>query len=464
MIELRKLLDRYPTYELNSLWLKNLFLVVLEQLGDSLEEIRGSAYGGNMLLGGSPTYKVKSIRSKKKYLNINFIDILSIIPNPINRITFSRNTRYLSRTSKEIYSLIRKRKNVNVEWIDDKIESWVANSDSIDDEEIEFLVQFSTLTTKKRIDQILLSLTHSDHLSKNDSGYQMVEQLGSIYLRYLVDIHKKNLMNYEFNRSCLAERRIFLAHYQTITYSQTSCGANSFHLPSHGKPFSLRLSLSPSRGILVIGSIGTGRSYLVKYLATNSYVPFITPKGYLIDDIDGSDNIEIDASDDIDDDLDTELLTMTNALTMYMTPKKDRFDITLQFELAKAMSPCIIWIPNIHDLYKYLCYCFDSYSPKVDPALIAPNKLNTCIKIRRLVIPQQRKHFFTLSYTRGFHLENKMFHTNGFGAIIMGSNARDLVALTTEALSISITQKKSILDTNQFTYDFLFHLCHGGYV
>ncbi|KAJ9553753.1 hypothetical protein OSB04_017798 [Centaurea solstitialis] len=30
----------------------------------------------------------------------------------------------------------------------------------------------------------------------------------------------------------------------------------------------------------------------------------------------------------------------------------------------------------------------------------------------------------------------------------MGSNARDLVALTNEALSISITQKKSIIDTN----------------
>ena len=70
-------------------------------------------------------------------------------------------------------------------------------------------------------------------------------------------------MNYEFNRSSLAERRIFLAHYQTITYSQTSCGANRFHLPSHGKPFSFRLALS---GILVIGSIGTGRSYLEPYL------------------------------------------------------------------------------------------------------------------------------------------------------------------------------------------------------
>nr|YP_010132207.1 hypothetical protein Ycf2 [Stemona tuberosa]YP_010132225.1 hypothetical protein Ycf2 [Stemona tuberosa]QQD89941.1 hypothetical protein Ycf2 [Stemona tuberosa]QQD89959.1 hypothetical protein Ycf2 [Stemona tuberosa]UYC32674.1 hypothetical protein Ycf2 [Stemona tuberosa]UYC32692.1 hypothetical protein Ycf2 [Stemona tuberosa] len=492
MIELRKLLDRYPTSELNSFWLKSLFLVALEQLGDSLEEIRGSASGGKMLLGGGPAYGVKSIRSKKKYLNINLIDLISIIPNPINRITFSRNTRHLSRTSKEIYSLIRKRKNVNGDWIDDKIESWVANSDSIDDEEREFLIQFSTLTTEKRIDQILLSLTHSDPLSKNDSGYQMIEQPGSIYLRYLVDIHKKYLMNYEFNRSCLAERRIFLAHYQTITYSQTSCGANSFHFPSHGKPFSLRLALSPSRGILVIGSIGTGRSYLVKYLVTNSYVPFITvfpnkflddkPKGYLIDDIDidDSDDIDIDDSDDIhiddsdDDDLDMELLTMTNVLTMYMTPKIDRFDITLQFELAKAMSPCIIWIPNIHDLYvnesnylslgllenylsrdcercstrKILVIASTHIPQKVDPALIAPNKLNTCIKIRRLLIPQQRKYFFILSYTRGFHLEKKMFYTNGFGSITMGSNARDLVALINEALSISITQKKSIIETN----------------
>nr|QHN57740.1 hypothetical chloroplast RF2 [Cleisostoma paniculatum]QHN57748.1 hypothetical chloroplast RF2 [Cleisostoma paniculatum] len=484
MMEFRKLLDRYPTSELNPFWLKNLFLVVLEQLGDSLEEIRGSASGGNMLLGGGPAYGVKSIRSKKKYWKINLIDLVSIIPNPINRIIFSRNTRHLSRTSKEIYSLIRKRKNVNGDWIDDKIEFWVANSDSIDDEEREFLVQFSTLTTEKRIDQILLSLTHSDHLSKNDSGYQMIEQPGSISLRYLVDIHQKDLMNYEFNRSCLAERRIFLAHYHTITYSQTLCGANIFHSPSpHGKPFSLRLALSPSRGILVIGSIGTGRSCLVKYLATNSYVPFITvfpnkflddkPKGYPIDDIDIDDSDDIDDSND-DLDIDTELLTMTNVLTMYMTTKIDRFDITLQFELAKAMSPCIIWIPNIHDLHvnesnylsldllenylsrdcercstgKILVIASTHIPQKVDPALIAPNKFNTCIKIRRLLLPQQRKHFFILSYTRGFHLEKKMFHTNGFGSITMGSNARDLVALINEALSISITQKKSIIETN----------------
>nr|YP_010154188.1 hypothetical protein RF2 [Corydalis hsiaowutaishanensis]YP_010154213.1 hypothetical protein RF2 [Corydalis hsiaowutaishanensis]QQW52021.1 hypothetical protein RF2 [Corydalis hsiaowutaishanensis]QQW52046.1 hypothetical protein RF2 [Corydalis hsiaowutaishanensis] len=512
MIELRKLLDRYPTSERNSFWLKNLFLVALEQLVYFLEAIWGSAF--NMLLGGGPAYGFKSIGSKKKFWNSNLIgimDFLRIIPNPINRITFSRNTRHLSRTSKEIYSLIRK--NVNVEWIDDQIESWVANSDLIEDEEREFLVQLSTLTTEKRMDQMLLSLTHSDGLSKNDSSYQMVEQQGSIYLRYVVDIHQKDLMNYEFNRSCLAERRIFLAHFQTITYSQTSCGATRFHFPSHGKPFSLRLALSPSRGILVIGSIGTGRSYLVKSLATNSYVPFITvvPNKFLDDipyqidpydsdadelyhdndysdsdsdesygyaiDIDESDAIDVDESDDSDsdDDLDIDDIELLNELP----PDRDRllpepFSVPLTFEIAKAMSPCILWIPNIHDLSvrasndlslgllvnslsrdcercstsNILVIASTHIPKKVDPALIAPNKLNTCLKLRRLLIPQQRKHFFTLSYTRGFHLEKKLSHPNGFGSITMGSSIRDLVALTNEALSISIAQKKSIIDTH----------------
>ncbi|KAL6492449.1 hypothetical protein OROGR_033407 [Orobanche gracilis] len=339
-------------------------------------------------------------------------------------------------------------------WIDDKVESWAVQGKWIDKTEGEFLVQISTLTTEKRIDQILLSLTHSDHLSKNDFGYQMIEQPGANYLRYL-----------------------------TITYLQTSCGTKTLHLPSHVKPFSLRLALSPSRGILVIGALGTGRSYLVKYLATNSYLPFITvfmnkfpyqnetfdeniEDDYGSDDIDYID--EIADSYDIDYDLvDTELELITKDL---MCEELDLFDITFQLSVAKAMSPCIIWIPNIHDLtvneLKYLSFGLflskrcstrniiviaSTHIPhQVDPSLLAPNKFNTCIKIRRLIIPQQRKHFFNLSYTRGFHLERKMFHTNGFGS--MGYNARELGAFTNEALSISITQNKSILDTNTLRF------------
>ncbi|RHN53630.1 putative ATPase, AAA-type, core, P-loop containing nucleoside triphosphate hydrolase [Medicago truncatula] len=307
------------------------------------------------------------------------------------------------------------------------------------------MVQLSTLTTEKRIDQILWSLTNSDCLSKNNYSYQMIEQPGTIYLRNLIDIHKKNLLNYEFNTSCLAERRIFLAHYQTITYSETPCGANRLDFPSHGKPFLLRLALSPPRGILVIGLIGTGRSYLVKYLATNSYVPFITVslnkfmdnyhKCFDINDLfddddddndlfyaregtiysllprneDSGYNLDRHDSDYLDRNYDShlEFLSMDYPIPEDIIPETDRFFLTLQFELAKAMSPCIIWIPNIHDLdgnesndlslgllvnslsrdsekssTRNILVIASTHIPqKVDPALIASNKLNTCIKI-----------------------------------------------------------------------------------
>ena len=44
-------------------------------------------YSGNFeLWGGGPTYGVESVYSKKKYLNINLIDLMSIITNPVNRL------------------------------------------------------------------------------------------------------------------------------------------------------------------------------------------------------------------------------------------------------------------------------------------------------------------------------------------------------------------------------------------
>ena len=105
-------------------------------------------------------------------------------------------------------------------------------------------------------------------------------------------------MNYDFNTFYLIEIQILFTYYQTITYSQTLCGTNSFYFPHH-ETFTL---LTPSlfRGILVIGSIGTKESYLVKYLPINSNVPFITvcsnkfllnnPKGFHFNDIDINDS------------------------------------------------------------------------------------------------------------------------------------------------------------------------------
>nr|YP_010290906.1 hypothetical protein RF2 [Gahnia tristis]YP_010290929.1 hypothetical protein RF2 [Gahnia tristis]ULQ66064.1 hypothetical protein RF2 [Gahnia tristis]ULQ66087.1 hypothetical protein RF2 [Gahnia tristis] len=526
IVELRKLLDRYPIPSFRSESLEKPLRVILEEYIEGflyfLIELGSLPSDANSGLYDFSTYEITSRHSKEEYENRNLIDLLisyltylisylrSLIPNNlIDRIIFVINTRHLSRTSKEIYSLIRKRKRVvKGGFMDDKIESWVANTDWVDDEEREFLIQLSTLRTEKRIDQILWSLTHSNLL------YEIVEQPGSNYLRYLFEIQQKDLLNYEFNKSCLAERRIFLAYYETIT----SWGA--FHLSSRPNPFSLRLAPYPSRSILVIGSIGIGRSYLVKSLAKNSYLPFIKiyPLKYPylfnesspnqdfdfdIDDLEDFKNeyityipFDIDdfGLDDIDDnlDLDKKLFNMTRDELTSNDPLF--FDMTVQFDLAKTMSPCIIWIPNVHGLdrneLRYLSFhleesslsnskdrerCFtrniiviaSTHIPReVDPALIGPNKFNTFIKIRRLTIAEQRRYFLILSYTRGFGLENKIFDSKKFGSITMSSNARHLVALNNEVLSISITQRRYIIEETdpirlalyRQTWDFQTHI------
>jgi AAA+ superfamily predicted ATPase len=48
---------------------------------------------------------------------------------------------------------------------------------------------------------------------------------------------------------------------------------------SHPAPLSLRLALARPRGILVIGSVGTGRPDLVKSLPKNTHFPLIPTGG-----------------------------------------------------------------------------------------------------------------------------------------------------------------------------------------
>ena len=87
-------------------------------------------------------------------LLIDISDFINAIPNRIKGIIFSRNTRHLSHASKEIYSLLTKGKDMNVDedLIDNKIGSWLLDSQFIETDDINFLIEFSTLTTEKRID------------------------------------------------------------------------------------------------------------------------------------------------------------------------------------------------------------------------------------------------------------------------------------------------------------------------
>ena len=345
-----------------------------------------------------------------------------------------------------------------------RIREWnrLRSSMDLSEKEIELLVQF--LITGKNMSQFESNLTYSHKFFKNEFGYQITEQSGLIHLRYLVYTYQKDLMDYEFDRFCLAERWVFLAFCQKITSSQVLCQTNPTF---HGNPFSLHAGSLLSKGILLIGPMGTGRSYLVKSLAADSYVPLIriSLNKFLYGEY-------LNYSDTGNINSDFENLVQE---------KMHQFNLT--FELAKRMSPCIIWIPNIHELnvndlthsflgldlaYSFLGLLVNHLSrddekdsirnilviapthipQKVDPALIAPNRLDRSINIRMLVIPQRQREFPILLRSKGFYLEKELFCPDEFGSRTIGSNARDLAALANEALSISITRKKSVIDTN----------------
>ncbi|KAJ8451089.1 hypothetical protein Cgig2_026898 [Carnegiea gigantea] len=231
----------------------------------------------------------------------------------------------------------------------------------------------------------------------------------------------------------------------TISYSQTSCRANSFHFPSHGKPFSLHLdrSPSPSRGIVVMGSIGIGRSYLVKYLAANSYFPFITV--FLRKFLGTKETIfsffDYDTDDEMDD---TENGPMTRKGDDKLNDSYDS-DVDVEKELRSysILDGKENRIPDIHDMH-----------------INKSNYLSCCPLVKYISMNCERSSI-NLAITSSNILQKKMFRTNGFRSITLSFNVRDLVALINEAISISIIGKKSIIDTN--TIRFVIHRQTWGF-
>lgn len=466
-MELEELLAEYPPAQSPTLGLRftNFCLGLLEKM------LFPNPYG-------------LRVKKKRKFFNINLSPIINLIKLLSNELIFLIKTRYISAPTKEIYSFLRQRKKVPVYW--SPTAHWILNDDAIEDEERDVVMQFITLRTKTSISEILWSLTYSDQSCLGRDNIlpdEMIEQPGEMYLRKVIDFHKKDLLNYEFDRSSLLEKRVFLAFYHTMTYppmtySHTPSGVKP--VLSSKKPFSLRLSLAPSKSILVIGSIGLGQSYLVNYLAKDSHLPFIPIcldkfRGirYRFDeDLEYEDEYslesicqtlllnlvpgEVEESAMLREDMEAledsdywhwDWFPLRGVVNIFTAPFREEEDPNLevlrhlervsrnestqdmetvlfaptfysclQIELAKAMSPCLIWIPNIHEmnftdsdfftlgllshLLSWDCERSSSSNnlviasthlpQQMEPSLIDMKRFNMCIKVRRPSIVQQR--------------------------------------------------------------------------
>nr|BDZ75635.1 Component of 2-MD heteromeric AAA-ATPase complex [Timmiella anomala] len=325
--------------------------------------------------------------------------------------------------------------------------------------ERKLLVQ--SLITDKSIDRYRSKFTSNNNFISFQFNDQIVKQQKlKNYLENLTEKYQKSLVNYPFHRFYLAENLVFLSSWQKKTSLSIPWQINTLKSTFYKKPVPLELRLSSSKGILLIGSLETGRSYLVKNIAANSFVPLI--------------KISINKLLYNKPDIITE--SWMNILMESLRR------LTLILELAEKLSPCIIWMQNIHELnvnrstqnvesdptfllgifFKYFQTDFSKKNTnniviigsthlpkKVDPALISPNRLDRLINIRMFNILQRQKKLLILLYSKHskyFYSKNKKSCINEFGYRTVGYNARDLAGLINEILLISIAQNKSIIE------------------
>jgi len=340
-----------------------------------------------------------------------------------------------------------------------KINKLLINKKGLDLSRRERKLLVQSLITDKNIDRYKSKFTSHTSFSSFQFGNPIVKQQKlKNYLKNLTENYQKSLVNYPFHQFYLAENLVFLSFWQKATSlpGQFDILKSSFYK----KPVPLELRLFSAKGFLLIGSLETGRSYLIKNLAVNSFVPLIKI----------SINKLLYNKPDI----------ITESWMNILMESLRRLNLIL--ELAEKLSPCIIWMQNIHELnvnrstqnvesdptfllgifLKYFQTAFRKKSTnniviigsthlpkKVDPALISPNRLDQLINIRMFNILQRQKKISILlhsKYSKYFYSKVKTSCINEFGYRTLGYNARDLAGLINELLLISIAQNQTIIE------------------
>nr|QWW92698.1 hypothetical protein [Tayloria sp. 49123] len=342
-----------------------------------------------------------------------------------------------------------------------KINNLLINNKGLDLSRRERKLLVQSLVTNKSIEQNRSTfISNNNYRSFQFDNTNLKQHQLKNYLENLTENYQKNLVNYPVHQFYLAENLVFLASWQKTTSLYIPSQIKTYKSTLYKKPVSLELRLFSSKGILLIGSLETGRSYLVKNITTNSFVPLIKI----------SINKLLYNKPDI----------ITESWMNILMESLRRLNLIL--ELAKKLSPCIIWMPNIHELNVnrstqnvesdptfllgiFLKYFQTGFSKKnnnkiviigsthlpkkVDPALISPNRLDRLINIRMFNILQRKKKFSILlhnKHSKYFYSKKKNSCINEFGSRTMGYNARDLAGLINEILLISIVQNQSIIE------------------
>nr|YP_009427609.1 conserved hypothetical chloroplast protein ycf2 [Woodsia macrochlaena]YP_009427625.1 conserved hypothetical chloroplast protein ycf2 [Woodsia macrochlaena]ASU96225.1 conserved hypothetical chloroplast protein ycf2 [Woodsia macrochlaena]ASU96226.1 conserved hypothetical chloroplast protein ycf2 [Woodsia macrochlaena] len=381
----------------------------------------------------------------------------------LKEVMYSPSTSQMSTRDLLIYPLNRLLNYINniifFSFVKDELDSWMFHKESSDilDSRKELLTQH--LVTNKILYRYVSKLNSNYDLLSNEISHKPYLQERSNVLAYLLQFWQNDLLSHKIRKLDPAEKWAFSAPERNILFSVTTRRRGSIlNMPCHDIPISLQSGLLPSRGILLVGPIETGRSSIIRDVAFDSYFPVVKlPLKKLIYN-----------------------RSFFNNVRGNFISKESVHRLNFVFEMAKEMSPCTLWIQDIHELNIHRSYHKLEADPKfllcqilksigdrrsnsnirrnvaiatthvparIDPAPIAPNRLNFLINFRKSNGYQRHKELSILLRIKGCEMEANPPLTliEGTGSGTAGYSKRDLFLLANEALLIGTSRRSKII-------------------
>jgi len=305
-----------------------------------------------------------------------------------------------------------------------------------------------------------LTLYNSNEKLRHDFGYQSIRQEGFNYLKQLTTARytwyiypKLNLLNHQ--------RFISFAFYKNHSASEELWELNASGIVKKKYlPISLQLSELYSKGILLIGSQDTGKSFLVKSLAGDADLPFIY--------------IAVDRLIDILE-FEDEMLESDSSL-YFLRENIIKFNTITNF--IQKLGSCVIWIPNIetiHDSWNYkskikeqctllilryllqnittilnnnkhiLFFASCENTSYLDPGFISAKRFSRFVNLRLPNNLRRPQIFAQFLKNKGLEIKSKLRWYAEFSNSTMGFTLRDLSVLANEAFLLSIQAKRKFL-------------------
>nr|QBK33137.1 hypothetical protein Ycf2 [Taxus phytonii] len=448
--------------------------------------------------------KMKSFKKLRIYYNLNwygfwltFVDFVDQVSDPddvgllpiLEILHVKSNLKWLLRKSNKWHSLLK---------------MWLYEYDGTE----EFLSREKVLfSVQERISKFDSKLTPPNGFFSK--YFEKGRHPGLRYLRYLAEIIQLGLMNKIGLRNCeldslfLAEKRVFDVFQHQINSLPTKRS-----LSDEVRFFPFYPALSLSNRILLIGPKDTGRSYLAKSLAADSYLPLIkiSPKSFLDQEKLLITNVAEYTSAASKSYLEHEDIFLSmgwsrpddvyDKLYYQQKPKnwyyqRDENDVSPEFfgrryaqfvlalQLAKLMSPCVIWIPDIHEMDDFVYHTTvlgellgdpplmdedeeesiqqnivviaSTHIPKkLDPFLISPpyrkRRFDTFINTKMCPASHREKEFTLLLRDKGLYLKKEWNSDHFFGLMTSGFNTRDMAKLANYVWRLGMILNTSVID------------------